>query len=139
MDTTVGFTVSAWVRPTDLSRDMTMVSQDGTGEPGFVLGYDAAAKKWKFTIPVGDVETLGEWKALADATVTADQWVLLTGLYDGTAGKLQLYVNSELKGEMVRRSTWKSYGALQIGRHMTGELTERLGLAENQHTGLIFG
>ncbi|MBT2482039.1 LamG domain-containing protein [Streptomyces sp. ISL-94] len=119
LDTLKGFSVSAWVRPSDLSRDMTVISQDGTGEPGFVLGYDAMAKTWKFSVPVGDVETLGEWKALSTGvTPVKDQWVLLTGLYDGAAGKIQLYVNKDLKGEMVRRSTWKSYGALQIGRHI---------------------
>ncbi|MFJ4780671.1 LamG domain-containing protein [Streptomyces sp. NPDC088762] len=119
LDTLKGFSVSAWVRPADLSRDMTVVSQDGTGEPGFVLGYDAVAKTWKFSVPVGDVETLGEWKAVSTGvTPVKDQWVLLTGLYDGAAGKIQLYVNKDLKGETVRRSTWKSYGALQIGRHI---------------------
>ncbi|UUY47825.1 LamG domain-containing protein [Streptomyces yangpuensis] len=119
LDTLKGFSVSAWVRPGDLSRDMTVVSQDGTGEPGFVLGYDATAKTWKFSIPTGDVDTLGEWKALSTGvTPVKDQWVLLTGIYDGAAGKIQLYVDKDLKGETVRRSTWKSYGALQIGRHI---------------------
>ncbi|WP_371615858.1 LamG domain-containing protein [Streptomyces sp. NBC_00454] len=119
LDTIKGFSASAWVRPTDLSRDMTVISQDGTGEPGFVLGYDATAKTWKFSIPANDVETIGEWKAVSTGVVPAkDQWVLLTGLYDGVTGKLQLYVNHELKGEAVRRFTWNSYGPLQIGRHI---------------------
>ncbi|WP_332757237.1 LamG domain-containing protein [Streptomyces sp. MT206] len=119
LDTQKGFSVSAWVRPSDLSRDMTVASQDGTGEPGFVLGYGAIDKTWKFSIPLSDVDTLGEWKAVSTGvTPVKDEWVLLTGLYDGAAGKLQLYVNKELKGEMTRRSTWKSYGPLQIGRHI---------------------
>ncbi|MBW5481378.1 LamG domain-containing protein [Streptomyces bambusae] len=134
LDTLKGFSVSAWVRPADLSRDMTVVSQDGTGEPGFVLGYDAVAKTWKFSVPVSDLDTVGEWKALSTGvTPVKDKWVLLTGLVDGATGKLQLYVDKELKGESVRRSTWKSYGALQIGRHIdkagyedpfTGDLAE---------------
>ncbi|MFD9523770.1 LamG-like jellyroll fold domain-containing protein [Streptomyces sp. NPDC059979] len=119
LDTAKSFSVSAWVKPSNLSRDLTVVSQDGSGEPGFVLGYDAIAKTWKFSTPVGDVDTLGEWKTLSTGvTPVKDQWVLLTGVYDIQSGKQQLYVGNELKGEIQRRSPWRSYGPLQIGRHI---------------------
>ncbi|AZM61976.1 laminin G [Streptomyces sp. WAC 01420] len=137
LDTAKSFSVSAWVRPTALDHDTTVVSQDGTGEPGFTLGYDATAKTWAFAVPVNDVDSLGKWQALAaDTTVIKDQWVLLTGVYDAQkAGgpQLQIYVNKDLKGTADRRSTWKSYGPLQIGRataksgyrdHFTGDLAE---------------
>ncbi len=137
LDTAKSFSVSAWVRPTALDRDMAVVSQDGTGEPGFTLGYDATAKAWKFSVPVNDVDSLGEWKAVATGTtVLKDQWVLLTGVYDAQkAGgpELRLYINKESKWSAQRRSTWKSYGPLQIGRttaksgyrdHFTGDLAE---------------
>lgn len=116
---------------------MTVISQDGTGEPGFILGYDASAQTWKFAVPVNDVDTLGEWKAVSTGiSVVKDQWVLLTGVYDAqkTGGpQLQLYINKDLKASTERRSTWKSYGPLQIGRataksgyvdNFTGDLAE---------------
>ncbi|MFD9412721.1 LamG domain-containing protein [Streptomyces sp. NPDC059989] len=119
LDTSKSFSVSAWVKPSNLGRDLTVVSQDGSGEPGFVLGYDAMAKTWKFSTPVQDVDTLGEWKALATGvTPVKDEWVLLTGVYDSQSGKQQLYVGNVLKGEIQRRSPWRSYGPLQIGRHI---------------------
>ncbi|MFE0732947.1 LamG domain-containing protein [Streptomyces antibioticus] len=137
LDTSKGFSVSAWVRPTALDKDMAVVSQDGTGEPGFTLGYDASAGSWKFAVPVNDVDSLGEWKAVSTGiTPVKDQWVLLTGVYDAQKSggpQLQLYVNKDLKGSTVRRSAWKSYGPLQIGRstaksgyrdHFTGDLAE---------------
>ncbi|MFB7337440.1 LamG domain-containing protein [Streptomyces adustus] len=137
LDTTRSFSVSAWVRPTALDRNMTVVSQDGTGEPGFFLGYDASAATWKFSVPVNDVDSLGEWKAVSTGiSVVKDQWVLLTGVYDAqkTDGPLlQLYINKDLKGSAGRRSSWKSYGPLQIGRttarsgyrdNFTGDLAE---------------
>ncbi|MGW1008986.1 LamG domain-containing protein [Streptomyces termitum] len=135
LDTSQGFSVSLWARPTDLTGDMTAVSQSGTGEPGFTLGYDAAAKNWAFSTPATDVESLGEWKAVANTAVTpaAGEWVLLTGVYDAATRKLQLYVNKVLVGETVRRTTWRAYGAFQIGRritktgyenHFTGDLAE---------------
>ncbi|WP_175412786.1 LamG domain-containing protein [Streptomyces sp. TRM64462] len=134
LDTSEGFSVSAWVRPTDLSRDMTIISQDGSGEPGFKLGYNAIAKTWAFSIPRTDMETIGEWRAAATGlTVVPDQWVLLTGVYDAQQAQLQLYVNQTLKGTSPRLSPWRSYGPLQIGRstaktgyrdNFTGDLAE---------------
>ncbi|UYQ64481.1 LamG domain-containing protein [Streptomyces peucetius] len=118
LDTSKGFSVSAWVRPSGTpTRDMAVVSQDGTGEPGFTLGYDHTAGTWAFSVPVTDVESLGEWKAVATGvSVLPDQWVLLTGVYDATTSELRLYVNKDSKGVAQRRSVWRSYGPLQIGR-----------------------
>ncbi|MFC4503263.1 MULTISPECIES: LamG domain-containing protein [Streptomyces] len=137
LDSAKSFSVSAWVRPTALDRNMTVISQDGTGEPGFTLGYDASAQTWKFSVPVNDVDSLGEWKAVSTGiSVVKDQWVLLTGVYDAqkTGGpQLQLYINKDLKASTARRSVWKSYGPLQIGRataksgyndNFTGDLAE---------------
>ncbi|QNP65379.1 LamG domain-containing protein [Streptomyces genisteinicus] len=118
LDSSESFSVSAWVRPKGTpTRDMAVVSQDGTGEPGFTLGYDQTAGTWAFSVPVTDVDSLGEWKAVATGvTVVPDQWVLLTGVYDATKSELRLYINKDSKGTASRRSVWKSYGPLQIGR-----------------------
>ncbi|WP_030222424.1 LamG domain-containing protein [Streptomyces sp. NRRL WC-3626] len=127
LDTARSFSVSAWVRPTDLSRDMTVVSQDGTGVPGFTLGYDNSVGTWAFGTSVTDVDTLGEWKAVAKGAdgkaivPVKDAWVLLTGVYDAHASgvpELRLYVNKTSVGAAQRRSAWKTYGSLQIGRSM---------------------
>ncbi|MEU3616825.1 LamG domain-containing protein [Streptomyces sp. NPDC006872] len=137
LDSAKSFSVSAWVRPTALDKNMTVISQDGTGEPGFTLGYDATAQTWKFSVPVNDVTSLGEWKAVSTGvSVVMDQWVLLTGVYDAqkTGGpQLQLYINKDLKASATRLSAWKPYGPLQIGRstakggyrdNFTGDLAE---------------
>ncbi|MEE1742569.1 LamG domain-containing protein [Streptomyces sp. BE147] len=134
LDSSESFSVSAWVRPTALDRDMAVVSQDGTGEPGFTLGYDHTAGTWAFSVPVTDVDSLGKWKAVSTGiTVVKDQWVLLTGVYDAAKSELRLYINKDSKGVSQRRSVWKSYGPLQIGRttaksgyrdHFTGDVAE---------------
>ncbi|MFE2021750.1 LamG domain-containing protein [Streptomyces sp. NPDC059499] len=118
LDSSESFSVSAWVRPNGTpTRDMAVISQDGTGEPGFTLGYDQVAGTWAFSVPVTDVDTLGEWKAVATGvSVVPDQWVLLTGVYDAAKSELRLYINKDSKGTASRRSLWKSYGPLQIGR-----------------------
>lgn len=137
LDTSKSFSVSAWVRPTAFDHDMAVVSQNGSGEPGFTLGYDATARTWKFSVPVNDVDTLGEWKAVSTGvSVVPDQWVLLTGVYDAQASEgpeLRLYINQNSKDTAKRRSSWRSYGPLQIGRstaksgyrdNFTGDLAE---------------
>ncbi|MFJ4010219.1 LamG domain-containing protein [Streptomyces sp. NPDC090026] len=136
LDTRGSFSVSAWVRPTRLDRDMAVVSQDGSGEPGFVLGYDHTAGSWAFSMPVSDVDTLGHWKASAGVTVLKDQWTLLTGVYDAHASggpELRIYVNQHVNSTAKRRSLWTSHGTLQIGRtlarsgyrdHFEGDLAE---------------
>ncbi|MFF2126027.1 LamG domain-containing protein [Streptomyces olivochromogenes] len=143
VDTTKGFSVSAWVRPTSLDKDAVVVSQNGTGEPGFTLGYDSVAKNWSFAVPANDVESLGDWQATATTSATCkdsttkpvcpNEWVHLAGTYDPAGGQLQLYVNGELKKSTVRQSTWSAHGALQIGRavsktgytrNFTGDIAE---------------
>ncbi|MCZ7431105.1 LamG domain-containing protein [Streptomyces sp. WMMC1477] len=131
VDTGKGFTVSAWARPASLDRDMTVVSQDGTGEPGFVLGFDAAAGSWTFSTPVSDIDSLGRWEVSAGVTPVLDQWVLLTGVYDphATGGpELRLYVNDQDRGSARRHSSWTSYGPLQIGRSL-----DRVGYRDHFH------
>ncbi|MFB6632058.1 LamG domain-containing protein [Streptomyces sp. NPDC056362] len=118
IDTSKSFSVGAWVRPTGpLSRDMVVVSQDGTGAPGFVLGYDHTARTWAFSMPVINGDPLGEWKAVASGiSVVPGEWVLLTGAYDAATSEMKLYVNKDVRGTAQRRSTWETYGPLQIGR-----------------------
>lgn len=136
LDTRENFSVSAWARPTNLDRDMAVVSQDGSGEPGFTLGYNSSAGAWTFSMPVSDVTTLGSWKAVSPASVVKDQWVLLTGVYDAHAAAgptMTLYVNDQPLATTTRDSEWTSHGSLQIGRamaksgykdHFSGDLAE---------------
>ncbi|MFD8347590.1 LamG domain-containing protein [Streptomyces coelicoflavus] len=120
LDTGGNFTVSAWVRPTALDRDMAVVSEDGTGEPGFELGYDAGRQKWVFSTPDTDVQAMTRWEAVADGvTVVKDQWTLLTGVFDAHADagpQLRLYVDGREAGTAIRHTLWSSLSGLQIGR-----------------------
>lgn len=117
VDTRQGFSVSAWVRLTDKTRSRVAVSTDGSGEPGFTLGYDKAADAWSFQAPVTDVDSLGGWQA-SGGTATVEEWAHLIGVFDAEKATLQLYVNGVLVQSAPRRSAWKARGALQIGRRM---------------------
>ncbi|MFI6285030.1 LamG domain-containing protein [Streptomyces sp. NPDC051018] len=123
-----GFSVSAWVKPDALDRDMTAVSQNGTGEPGFRLGYRADRKTWEFALATADVQAMGETTLRATGTrtcpgvtapqvVCAGEWRHIAGVYDpGAATPLRLYVDGRLQAEAAQPSPWHAHGAFQMGR-----------------------
>nr|WP_240529911.1 LamG domain-containing protein [Streptomyces mangrovisoli] len=118
VDTGKTFSVSAWVMlPTLPTDSVTVVSQDGTAQPGFELGYDVDTASWTFRIPVSDMDNLGTWK-VSGATAVANTWTHLIGVYDAELGKMMLYVNGNLVEEDVqaRHTVWSATGSLQIGR-----------------------
>ncbi|MER6080336.1 LamG-like jellyroll fold domain-containing protein [Streptomyces sp. NPDC001833] len=120
VDTGRTFSVSAWVMlPTLPTQNMTVVSQDGTAQPGFELGYDKDTASWTFRIPVSDMESLGTWK-VSGAAAVAGSWTHLIGVYDAELGKLMLYVNGVLVADDVqaRHTVWSATGAVQIGRRL---------------------
>ena len=111
-----GYSVSAWVRLTDLSGDRVAVSQDGTGESGFALGFDGASKKWTFTSAASPVDTLGGWTSSSKAPAEKDKWTHLAGVVDPVQATMQLFVNGVPQPIASKRSGWKSFGAVQFGR-----------------------
>ncbi|NJC86760.1 LamG-like jellyroll fold domain-containing protein [Planosporangium mesophilum] len=116
VQTQTSFTVSAWVRLTDDTRDRVAVSQDGSGEPGFTLGYDADARSWIFRLPTTDISSLGAWSVSVGPAVK-DEWTHLVAVYNAETRGIKLYVNDGTKSASgQRRTAWKSRGAVQIGR-----------------------
>ncbi|WP_244313337.1 LamG-like jellyroll fold domain-containing protein [Streptomyces zinciresistens] len=121
IDTGGTFSVSAWVMlPTLPTQNVTVVSQDGTGQPGFELGYDVDSASWTFRTPVSDMESLGTWKVSGAAAVPT-VWTHLIGVYDSETGKMMLYVNGTVIAEDIagRNTVWNATGALQIGRKIS--------------------
>ncbi|KOV50719.1 laminin G [Streptomyces sp. AS58] len=121
VDTSGTFSVSAWVMlPSLPTENVTVVSQDGTAQPGFELGYDIDSASWTFRIPVNDVESLGNWK-VSGAAAVPDSWTHLIGVYDSENGMMMLYVNGNLVATDVeaRHTAWNATGAVQIGRKLS--------------------
>ncbi|WFE25310.1 DNRLRE domain-containing protein [Solwaraspora sp. WMMD791] len=116
IDTSTGFGASAWVRLTDDTTDRVAISQDGSGEPGFTLGFDAASGKWEFAIPSTDVLSLTGWSVTSTAPAVRDEWTHLAAAYDPELKTMTLYVNGDVQPTVQRRSAWTSRGAVQIGR-----------------------
>ncbi|MFI7342950.1 LamG-like jellyroll fold domain-containing protein [Streptomyces sp. NPDC050085] len=122
VDTDKTFSVAAWVMLPQLpTTSMSVVSQDGSAQSGFSLGYDATSQKWSFLAPDSEIDSMITWQVLGPKPVPGE-WTHLVGVYDmndgGAPGKMRMYVNGTLvAGDIQERATtWNASGALQIGR-----------------------
>ncbi|GAA3206617.1 hypothetical protein GCM10020256_01770 [Streptomyces thermocoprophilus] len=120
--TDASYTVSAWVRLTDGTRNATALGQDPAMSGGwysaFYLGYRADSKKWELlTSPKdatdGNISTQVV-RSVQPAALGA--WTHLAAVYDHTGKVIKLYVNGELQGTQAVAPSWSSTGRLQIGR-----------------------
>ncbi|MEW2396749.1 LamG domain-containing protein [Streptomyces sp. NPDC046862] len=108
------FAVSAWVRPAQTDRNMTVASQDAGDSAGFALGLrtrDGEAPAWSFTV--------GGARISGGAPETGE-WTHLLGLYDAETRVAQLYVNGREAGTRTQAAPAGEAGAFQIGRARDG-------------------
>ncbi|MFD3502827.1 LamG domain-containing protein [Streptomyces sp. NPDC058678] len=113
VDTGKTFAVSAWVRPAQTDRTMTVASQDAGNTAGFRLGLSSpdSGPTWSFGI--------GGARVSGGAPETGE-WAHLLGLYDKETGKAQLYVNGHPVGTAVEAAPAGANDAFQIGRARSG-------------------
>ncbi|MBO3085255.1 LamG domain-containing protein [Cellulomonas fengjieae] len=138
VDTSVSFTVSAFVRLDTLGARGTAVSQDGSLTSGFALGYDTtgcadgAPACWTFGMARDEV---GADAAVvrSEAPASTGSWVQLTGVYDRDLGTVDLYVcevgtpdapgsrNPEGSSPVDFSATWSATGPFRLGQGFDGD------------------
>ncbi|WP_214409288.1 LamG-like jellyroll fold domain-containing protein [Sphaerisporangium fuscum] len=120
VDTTKGFTVSAWVRLRKNDAFYNVLAQDASTQSGFQLGVNPAPASWVFKTPANDVKGgSGPWTgAIAPTPPELNTWTHLTGVYDASAKALRLYVNGVKAAETPVASVLDARGAFQIGRSL---------------------
>ncbi|MCG8918149.1 DNRLRE domain-containing protein [Actinokineospora sp. PR83] len=116
IDTTAGFTVSAWVKLTRTDGWFTVMSQDGNRTSPFVLQYDHGADRWSFGMTTGDVDAPGVARAQSKQPPRVGSWTHLAGVYNAGTDKVQLYVDGQLEGENTWATPWLSSGSFAVGR-----------------------
>jgi hypothetical protein len=127
VDTTGSFSVMAWVNPSDLTADRTVVSQDA-----FTLGFSAAANGgtggWCFTVRTGgspgDTATACTDGSVAGSPASG-QWTHLGATYDAVTGQIAMHVmgGEGCIGESARSAVAPvapSSGSLLIGQAAAG-------------------
>ncbi|MGJ7021369.1 hypothetical protein J2Z78_006930 [Streptomyces griseorubens] len=117
VNTTQGFTVSAWVnfdqQPT---RSMVVATQPGNITAGFELYY-SPVHGWVFNQHASDTAGAASVmaKAATPAPVTVGKWTHVAGSYDATLDRLRLYVDGQLVGEKSWSTPWNARRGLRIG------------------------
>ncbi|SEG85526.1 Concanavalin A-like lectin/glucanases superfamily protein [Thermomonospora echinospora] len=119
VDTTGGFTASAWVKHDGGTGNHTVIGQDGNTISAFFLQYnsvhDDLGPTWAFSMPASDEAHPG-WKTVYAPITTPGAWTHLTGVYDAAAKTIKLYVNGVLADTETGVTGWASTGTLTIGR-----------------------
>ncbi|MGW1540884.1 LamG-like jellyroll fold domain-containing protein [Streptomyces sp. NPDC002309] len=116
------FTVSAWVRPTSLAKNISVVSQAGSQGNGLNLYYSTAYKRWIFGRHISDTADSELVRAMASSErpATVNKWVHLAGTYDPVARKFTLFVDGEEQGSATVTDVWNASKGLNIGRAQYG-------------------
>jgi hypothetical protein len=143
LDGTQSFTVTAWVNPSDLSTDRTVLSQGGVTASRFQLRFlrsaNGGAGGWCFTVHTADAADTG-LTACADGSrwglPTVGRWVHLAGTYDAVTGRARIVVGGGegCFGESAQVDTagsWPGTGPFVIGESM-GAQTWRGGIDDVQ-------
>ena len=113
------FTVSAWADMTSIpstSSNYTVASEFGTNNSPFYLQYNSG--NWAFAISSNDSTSPAINGPNGTATVTANTWYHITGVYDATSQTAYIYVNGVLAGSQSGLPTWSAAGDLDIGRDL---------------------
>lgn len=119
--TDASFSVTAWARIDHLNSDAgTVVSQAGEATCGFCLQYEKSSRRWVFVTPQNDAHpSTGYDFVRSTAPPVPGEWTHLAGVYDKDEGKMRLYVNGVLMGEVNRVPRWHGVGTVRIGHVRT--------------------
>jgi hypothetical protein len=117
VDTSQSYSVSAWVKPGNLTSHRTIVSMDGTSISPFYL--QMLNGQFLFTTRNSD-STGSVATTVAGSTAVAGSWYHVAGVYDDVAKTITLYVNGVSQGSTAFSSPWKANGATTVGRAKWG-------------------
>jgi RHS repeat-associated protein len=116
VDTTGSFSVSAWVNLTAVTgSDEQVISQDAGSMSGFYLGINGGSSNWGFARPQEDQNDPPDWAVSAGPTAHTGTWTFLTGVFNASAGTVQLYVNGTASASASDPAPIPARGPLEIG------------------------
>ncbi|MFJ9420281.1 LamG domain-containing protein [Streptomyces sp. NPDC101227] len=122
------YTVTAWARVTDSTRNQTVVAQDGGFLSAFYLSYETSGL-WSIRMATKDATdgVLTQQRVASKQKASIGTWTHLAAVHDTDDGTLSLYVNGILQGSTAAPQAWYGNGSLQIGRALyRGSYTDNL-------------
>ncbi|WP_432978319.1 LamG-like jellyroll fold domain-containing protein [Dactylosporangium sp. CA-233914] len=123
LDTTNGFTISAWVKTPGGSglNASTIVAQRGINRSAFALQYiPDNSGRWSLTFASADDGLAPETRVTAASTAPLNAWTHLVGVYNAEAHTISLIVNNGTPVTTSFTQGWKPRGPMEIGRVSPG-------------------
>ncbi|UVS81293.1 LamG domain-containing protein [Actinokineospora sp. UTMC 2448] len=120
--TDTGFSVSAWVRPENITAGgRAVAAQQGDQASGWFLNYrdTAVGKRWSFMLADSDRADATGTLAVSQHAPQEGVWTHLTGVFDKDNQRVLLYVNGELVDtEALPQGfvPWHAPGRVLIGK-----------------------
>ncbi|OZV84425.1 hypothetical protein CA850_00760 [Micromonospora echinospora] len=118
--TTQSYSVSAWVRLSDLNQHQTVVGQGGNNTGGFFLRYHQGANRWEFLTTASDSATAAGYAARSTSAPTLNTWAHLVGVFDSGTKQMKLYVNGAQNGTATNPTPWNAPLPLSVGGILIG-------------------
>ncbi|MFD7237995.1 LamG domain-containing protein [Streptomyces syringium] len=118
VDTTGGFTVSAWVKLSKAPSQVAAVAtQPGNHTPGFQLYYSKDYDRWAFSQIASDTVGALPVRVMQKKPGGAKpgEWTHLVGIYDSGDTELRLFVNGQLEATAEYKTPWDARRGLLIG------------------------
>ena len=121
VNTAQSYSVAAWVNLANTNGFQTFVSVDGTNASGdsSISGFFLQLRGDNHRFAIAQINTDAPGPAThADSTIvpSANTWYQVTGVYDGAARQLRLYVNGQLQGTTAYNGGFTATGDTIIGR-----------------------
>ncbi|WP_232283996.1 LamG-like jellyroll fold domain-containing protein [Saccharomonospora glauca] len=112
------YTVAAWVKADDLTRQEAAVSMGDAEYTPFSLGYRIDTGRWSMAVTCPESKGCERGGGVASSVERprADEWVHLTGVYDAQKREVRLYINGRFAGKATDVHSWNNSGELLIGR-----------------------
>ncbi|WP_440097936.1 LamG-like jellyroll fold domain-containing protein [Streptosporangium sp. H16] len=115
------FSVSGWVRLDSGTESAALISQGGSVNSAFVVGYDSASRKWNMEMYHDNTATSAVTEIKSSAAAQIGTWTHLTGVYDAVAKKIRLYVNGVQSAEADHTVTpWQAGRLFWLGAGSRG-------------------
>jgi alpha-L-arabinofuranosidase len=115
LNTSMPFSVSAWVNLNNVTGTQTFVSIDGTNTSGFYLQYRSDTGTFAFTRLGSDSTSATVYQADATFTPSTGEWYNLIGVNDPATEQIQLYVDGVLQNTVSYTGGWYAKGETVIG------------------------
>jgi len=125
VNTAQSYSVAAWVNLANTNGFQTFVSVDGTNASGdnSISGFFLQLRGDNHLFAIAQINSDAPGPATYAASTfapSANTWYQVTGVYDGAAHQLRLYVNGQLQGTTAYNGGFTATGDTIIGRGKYG-------------------